>query len=102
MDIENGLCVAECKRFSEEGLACPSNLAKGDFTTSAYDNLDHNPIAITSTESFHGTAISMLQHPSVENKIEQRQNLYLPSKDSLSSSWRLPDFYEKQRYTHSY
>ena len=70
LEIENGLCVAECKRFSEEGLVCPPNLATGVFTTSAYDNLDHNPTATTSTESFHGTDISMFQHPSVENKIE--------------------------------
>ena len=35
----------------------------------------------------------MFQHPSVENKIERRENLYLPSKDSLSAFWSLPDSY---------
>ena len=33
LEIENGLCVAECKRFSEEGIVCPPNLTKGVVTT---------------------------------------------------------------------
>ena len=33
-------------------------------TTAAVDNIDHNPRATTAKESFHGSAISLLQHPS--------------------------------------
>ena len=31
--------------------------------TSAVDNIDHNPSATTATTSFHGTGISVFQHP---------------------------------------
>ena len=34
------------------------------FTTAAVDNIDHNPSSTTAKESFHGTAISLFQHPS--------------------------------------
>ncbi|KAI8487001.1 hypothetical protein Bbelb_352610 [Branchiostoma belcheri] len=33
------------------------------FTTAAVDNIDHNPSSTTAKDSFHGTAISLLQHP---------------------------------------
>ena len=33
------------------------------FTTGALDNIDHNPSGTTAKDSFHGTAISLTQHP---------------------------------------
>ena len=39
------------------------------FTTSAYDNIDHNPSSITAKESFHGTGISVFQHPDSNNSV---------------------------------
>ncbi|CAE1318539.1 unnamed protein product [Acanthosepion pharaonis] len=50
---------------------CPSVLRKGLFTTAAVDNIDHNPTATTASTSFHGTSISIFQHPSKENRGEQ-------------------------------
>ena len=35
----------------------------GVFTNDALDDIDHNPSSTTSQRSFHGTAISLLQHP---------------------------------------
>ena len=72
------LSVWQNTKYSE-ALVCPPNLAKCVFTTSAYDNLDHNPTATTSTESFHATDISMFQHPSIENTIGSREKWYLLS-----------------------
>jgi hypothetical protein len=37
------------------------------FTTAAVDNIDHNPSSTTSKSSFHGTGISIFQHPADEN-----------------------------------
>ena len=37
------------------------------FTTAAVDNIDHNPTSRTAQDSFHGTGISLFQHPSAEN-----------------------------------
>jgi hypothetical protein len=48
---------------NEDGVVCPAILQKGLFTTSAVDNIDHNPSATTATTSFHGTGISVFQHP---------------------------------------
>jgi len=34
------------------------------FITAAVDTIDHNPSATTSKDSFHGTAVFLIQHPS--------------------------------------
>ena len=34
------------------------------FTTAGIENIDHNPSATTAKSSFHGTAISFIQHSS--------------------------------------
>ena len=38
-------------------------MRKGLFTTAAVDNIDPNPSSTTCKDSFHGTAISLVQHP---------------------------------------
>lgn len=43
------------------------------FTTGAYDNIDHNPSATTAKGSFHGTGISLFQHPTENNPAETRR-----------------------------
>ncbi|CAE1280410.1 unnamed protein product [Acanthosepion pharaonis] len=48
------------------------SIEHGLFTTAAVDSIDHNPTATTASTSFHGTSISMFQHPSKENRGEQR------------------------------
>ena len=53
-------------RYDGEGVVCPSKLRRDLFTTSAADNLDHNPSSTSSHGSFYGTAISVVQHPSTE------------------------------------
>ena len=54
-------------RYDREGVVCPSKLRRGLFTTSAVDNSDHNTSSTTSQTSFHGTAISLVQHPTADN-----------------------------------
>jgi len=39
-------------------------MRSGLFTVAAVDNLDYNPSATTTKDSFHGTGISLMQHPS--------------------------------------
>ena len=53
-----------CQQFHREQVVCSSNMRSNVFTTSAIDNIDHNPSSTTAKWSFHGTAISLLQHPS--------------------------------------
>ena len=50
------------------------------FTTAAVDNIDHNTSSTTAITSFHGTSISLIQHPNedvegVSNAIIKRKNL---------------------------
>ena len=53
-----------CQQFHRERVVCPPKMRGKVFTTAAVDNIDHNPSATTSKDSFHGTAISLIQHPS--------------------------------------
>lgn len=53
-----------CQQFHRERVVCPPKMRGKVFTTAAVDNIDHNPSATTSKDSFHGTAISIIQHPS--------------------------------------
>ena len=60
------------KQYVGEDVVCPPALRKRLFTTSAVDNIDHNPTATTARTSFHGTSISMFHYPSNENRGEER------------------------------
>ena len=70
-NVELSLTKQLCKKYNEEGLVCPPSLKNGLFTTSAIDNIDHNPSSNTSRESFHGTSISVFQHPETNVEIEK-------------------------------
>ena len=58
-ELRNSLC----QRFHIDQVVCPPLFKGNVFTTSAVDNIDHNPSATTAKYSFHGTGISLLQHP---------------------------------------
>lgn len=62
-DIAKGVC----QRFNMEEVVCPPKLRQGLFTTGAVDNIDHNPSSATAKDYFHGTGISLMQHPSHTN-----------------------------------
>ena len=63
LEISTQLGESVLSQFMEDGVVCPAILQKGLFTTSAVDNIDHNPSATTATISCHGTGISVFQHP---------------------------------------
>ena len=75
LEISAQLGDAAVSKYVEDGVVCPTGLRKGLFTTSAMDNIDHNPTATTTTTSFHGTSISVFQHPTKESKGEERGQL---------------------------
>ena len=75
-----------------KGVVCPPVLRKGLFTTAVMDNIDNNPSATTATTSFHGTRLSMCQHPTKENKGEENHQLkFEPEKSKVKSNPELPD-----------
>ena len=55
-----------CAQYEKDDAVCPPNLRNGLFTTSAVFNIDHNTSSTYSKENFHGTGISLFQHPSIE------------------------------------
>ena len=55
-----------CRQFEIEKNVCPPTLRKKLFTNAAIDNLDHNTSSTTAEDSFHGTGISIFQHPRCE------------------------------------
>ena len=52
-----------CHYYMMEKAICPPKLKHGLFTTVAVDNIDHNSSSTTAHDSFHGTGISLFQHP---------------------------------------
>ena len=73
----------------------PYQSKKGLFTTSAVDNIDHNPSSTTSKSSFPGTGISLFQHP--HNVGDGEVRVYNPSSETAEIASKtvpsLPDYY---------
>ena len=64
-----------CHQFEMEKTVCPPKLKGKLFTTAAIDNIDHNPSSTTAQDSFHGTGISIFQHPRCgESRVDRRVN----------------------------
>ena len=68
MDISTDLANSVTAQFEQDGVICPPKLRKDVFTTAGIDNIDHNLSSTTASYSFHGTAISLVQHPMATNK----------------------------------
>ena len=47
LDINAEIGDAAVSKYTRGGVVCPPELRKGLFTTSAMDNIDHNPSATT-------------------------------------------------------
>ena len=73
LQVERVLAQNLCKQFREENILCPLSLPKELYNGAAIDNIDHNPSSTTATGSLHGTAISIMQHVTMENPGETRE-----------------------------
>lgn len=63
MSLSTQLGNSACRLYHQEQVVCPPKMRDRAFTTSAIDNIDHNPSSTTAKQAFHGTAISLMQHP---------------------------------------
>ncbi|KAJ8380702.1 hypothetical protein SKAU_G00014800 [Synaphobranchus kaupii] len=89
-DIANGVC----QHFRLKDIVCPPKMRNGLFTTAAVDNIDHNPSSGTAKDSFHGTSISLIQHPTHECAGSDRGVLVMnQSTPSTRSIMPLPQAY---------
>ena len=72
MIVESLLTRNLCEQFKKDNTVCSPQLRKGTVTVGVIDNLDQHPSSTTVQGSFHGTAISIIQHPTIENPDEIR------------------------------
>ena len=72
LQISTELGNIVCAFYEETNNVCPPKLRNGLFTTGCVDNIDYNPSSRTAEDSFHGTAITLTQHPE-----ENRSGEYL-------------------------
>ena len=63
LSISAAMANSVCMMYEEQNIVCPPKLKTDILTTAIVDNIDHNPSARTAKDSFHGTAISLTQHP---------------------------------------
>ncbi len=60
MAMSSDLANTTINQYESVGAVCPPSLNVGVFTTSAVDNIDHDPSSTSAHGSFHGTGISLL------------------------------------------
>jgi hypothetical protein len=61
--IEATVTNTVCDFYDACGNVVPVGLSEGTFTTAAIDNIDHNPSSTTAADSFHGSSVTVIQHP---------------------------------------
>ena len=93
LEISAQLGEAVVAQYVQDGVVCPPGLRKQVFTTAAVDNIDHNPTATTAKTSFHGTSMSLFQHPTSEHPGEERQPVKLQSEARVKKVPELPEAY---------
>ena len=65
------------------------------FTTSAFDNIDHNPKSTTAKYALHGTAISITQHSDIENEGIKRNVNVFSKTASNSAMGQVPEWHSQ-------
>lgn len=78
-----------------EKAVCPPELKGGLFTTAAAYNIDHNPSSTSAHDSFHGTGISLFQHPDNDFSGASRavEHTHRDAADTKKMSASLPQTY---------
>lgn len=95
-EIISGLASSVCLQYERDGCVCPSRLKKDLFTVGAVDNIDHNPSARNAMESFHGTAISIIQFPTNDKLGTDRDTIAIDTEaDSRNKVCQLPAEYSQ-------
>ena len=83
-----------CQHFHMDHVVCPSLVKNNVFTTAVIDNIDHNPSATTAKDSFQGTRISLIQHPtSAEESVVHSVTVITGSNAGSKTVGHLPHFY---------
>ena len=93
LEISTQLGHKVCQYYEIQRAVCPQ-LKCGFFTTAAVDNIDHNLSSTSAQDSFHGTGISLFQHPdSTCLGFPQDLSIPLTTADSKKKKPSLPESY---------
>ena len=97
LDISTELGNKICNHYELAKAICPPQLKGALFTTSAVDNIDHNPSSMSAHDSFHETGILLFQHPADDDSAGILQNVATIPCDTQRGPKRkvpqLPDTY---------
>ena len=85
LEISTAMNNRVCELYMSDNVVCPPNLREGLFCTAAVDNIDHDPSSTTSTESFHGTGISLFQYPTIDEQGHDRRQLSYVTDELLAN-----------------
>ncbi len=88
-EMGNGVC----DNFLLDNVVCPSKLRGDVFTSAAIDNIDHNPSSPTAHDSFHGTGISLIQHPDHDSQGRDRGVIVIRGSSDVKTVGYLPSYY---------
>ena len=79
-----------CQRFNREQVVCPPKMRRKVFATATVDNIGRSPSTTTEKESFHVSAISILQHLSL---VKPHYYTDVPPVTSNKTVGYLPHYY---------
>jgi len=63
LSLVKDIASTVCETYTTQQVVCPPHLCSNVFTVGVMDNIDYNPSSTTAKGSFHGTAVSLAQHP---------------------------------------
>ena len=90
--------MQKCAEYRNLGFVYPSGLQEGFLTTAAIDNIDkHFTSVVMSSNSFHGTTISIFQHTDANTPF-QEQSFKLDFTRN-TTSFSLPESYTEIKPT---
>ena len=93
LSISTELGNKVCYHYQHENVVCPPTLKGNIFTTAAVDNIDHNTTSISACDSFHGTGISLFQHPDDNHIGFERESISVPDDSHSTNKLYLPESY---------
>src|SRR6218665_2375511 len=62
-EVSATITNALCAKYNQDGVVCPHPISSDIFVTAAIDNIDHNQSSNTASNSFHGSSVTVIQHP---------------------------------------
>jgi hypothetical protein len=74
-EVSATITNALCAKYNEDGVVCPHPISSDVFITAAIDNIDHNQSSNTAHNFFHGSSVTVIQHPRTASDVLTTTNL---------------------------